>query len=259
MSNKEYDSSSAYQSAESTEVLEEQEEKYVNNDGDILADIREVIEQMRAKDPLLTGESTLSRDRESEMGVYEQAILDLMPTKRKRRWKQRVSGILFYLVLIAVVAGVFNFMDRKGGGPKTLFGYSVLHILTESMQSEIPKGSLVLIRMIDPNTVKIGDDITYMVSDDTSITHKVIGIYENHEDSGMRFFETMGVDNDAPDKELVAASNVLGKVVGHVPHVGRITSFVSGNALMLFVILVGMGGLIYAILLTLRWLFRPQT
>jgi signal peptidase len=115
------------------------------------------------------------------------------------------------------------------------------------MQSVIPKGSLVITRQIDPSSIQIGDDITYMLNERSSITHRVVGITENYENSGSYGFETKGVDNENPDENIVYAKNVVGKVIFHVPNVGSILLAISENWML--VVLPFCGLLILASLL----------
>jgi len=138
--------------------------------------------------------------------------------KPKGKIRQMISAVLFYGFLSAVIASAF-IVSR--GDKKPIFGYSFMNVLTWSMQSEIPQGSLVLIKDIDLDSIEIGDDITFMKDSETSVTHRVIGITENFEDSGQRGFETQGIENDTPDFEIVLAVNVVGKVVAHIPKIGN--------------------------------------
>ncbi|MFQ9798525.1 MAG: signal peptidase I [Clostridia bacterium] len=117
---------------------------------------------------------------------------------------------MFYLVLIAVVVGVL-FISGKESGPKSFAGYSAFTVLSGSMESEIPKGSLVVTKQVDPSELQIGDDITYLSNPTTTITHRIVGITENYADTGQRAFTTQGVMNSAPDKQPVPAANVVGR------------------------------------------------
>ena len=112
-------------------------------------------------------------------------------------------------------------------------------VLTESMQSEIPKGSLVIAKQVDPNTLQIGDDITYMANQTTSVTHRIVGINENYENTGQRAFQTQGIMNDQPDSQPVPAVNVVGKVVFHSETLGVVASFIGSYwPLLLFALAV---------------------
>ena len=93
------------------------------------------------------------------------------------------------------------------------------------MQAEIPKGSLVIAQQVDPKTLQIGDDITFMANPTTTVTHRIIGIIEDYEDTGQRAFQTQGIMNDEPDAQPVPAVNVVGKVIFHSEVLGQIAGF----------------------------------
>jgi len=137
-----------------------------------------------------------------------------------------ISAVLFYGLLVCLVGGAF-LVSR--GEKKPIFGYSFMNVMTWSMESAIPQGSMVIIRQVDPATIQIGDDITYTKDAETSVTHRVIGITENFEGSGERGFETQGVDNDTPDFAIVPAVHVAGMVKAHIPKVGNWLEWLRGN------------------------------
>ena len=146
--------------------------------------------------------------------------------KQKKKKKSFWGDLLFYGVLIALIIGVAVLAKGSAQGPRSFAGFTAQTVLTSSMESVIPKGSLVISRYTDPNTLQIGDDITFMASETTTISHRIIGIVENYADTGQRAFQTQGVMNAAPDSELVPAVNVVGKVVFHSYVLGRAVDFV---------------------------------
>lgn len=160
------------------------------------------------------------------------------PAPRESKVGAFIGNVLFYGVMLALVVGVFVLRSGSGGAPVSFAGYTAQIVLTSSMEEVIPKGSLVISKQVDPSTLQIGDDITYLVSQTTTITHRIIGITERYEDTGQRVFQTQGVMNDAPDKELVPAGNVIGKVVFHSMALGQAANFVSNNWPILIFLLV---------------------
>ena len=158
---------------------------------------------------------------------------------KKGRAGKIIGEVVFYgLLLLLIVAALFV-RTTSDGAPKSLAGYSGMIVLTESMQSEIPKGSLVIAQQVDPETLQIGDDITYMANQTTSVTHRIVGIIENYEGTGQRAFQTQGIMNSEPDKQMVPAANVVGKVVFHSETLGVVASFISSCwPLLLFALAV---------------------
>lgn len=155
--------------------------------------------------------------------------------------------VVFYVALIVLVLGVLFVKSGSGGAPVSIAGFSIHTVLTGSMQDEIPQGSLVLARQVDPAALQIGDDITYMKDETNTVTHRIVGIIENFEDTGQRAFETQGIMNKAPDKLPVPAANVVGKIVFHNYPLGVAMSFLSQHwhLLLLFLLLfIGLFGAI---------------
>ena len=147
--------------------------------------------------------------------------------------------ILFYSMLVLLVLSAFFIRSNSNGKPNSIAGFSAFTVLTSSMESEIPKGSLVITQSVDPNTLKIGDDITYMSGPTSTITHRIIGITENYLDTGQRGFETKGIMNAEPDKEIVPSANVVGKVIFHNKFLGDVSTYITKNwPIVIFVFVV---------------------
>ena len=158
---------------------------------------------------------------------------------KKGRAGKIIGEVVFYGLLLLLIAAVLFIRTTSDGAPKSLAGYSGMIVLTESMQSEIPKGSLVIAKTVEPETLQIGDDITYMANQTTSVTHRIIGIIENYEGTGQRAFQTQGIMNAQPDSQPVPAVNVVGKVVFHSEILGNIASLIGSYwPLLLFALAV---------------------
>lgn len=159
--------------------------------------------------------------------------------KRQKKKKSFWGDLLFYGVLIALIIGVAVLAKGSAQGPRSFAGFTAQTVLTSSTESVIPKGSLVISRYTDPNTLQIGDDITFMTNETTTVTHRIIGITEKYGDTGQRAFQTQGVMNASPDSQLVPAANVVGKVVFHSLTAGKIAAFLESYwPLLLFFIIV---------------------
>ena len=149
----------------------------------------------------------------------------------KRIWESRTTGFLFYTALIVVVLVLFLSFSEDNGVPRSIFGFSMMTVLTPSMQDVIPKDSLVVTRHVDAAALEIGDDVTFLVNEKTTMTHRIVGIYENYMNTGARGFETQGTMNASPDREIVAAQNLVGKVVFHNLLLGKVMVFMKKYAL----------------------------
>ena len=166
---------------------------------------------------------------------------------KKGRAGKIIGECVFYGLLLLLLLGAVFVRTTSDGSPRSLAGYSGMIVLTDSMQSEIPKGSLVITKTVDPQSLQIGDDITYMANQTTSVTHRIVGITENYENTGQRAFQTQGIMNREPDKQTVPAINVVGKVVFHSEVLGTVASFIGQYWPLLLFILAVAFGLLYVL------------
>ena len=164
-----------------------------------------------------------------------------------------ISNAIFYLAIILILLTVLT-SGSDYGSPKTIFGFSYFTVMSGSMQNEIPKGSFILVKNVDPRALNVGDTVTYMRDRNTSITHKIVDIYENYGNSGARGFQTKGVNNANPDSDVVYEANIVGKVVFTLPVAGAVMLFLASNVYIVLIIF----GLCMIISFCLRGIFvRP--
>ena len=113
-----------------------------------------------------------------------------------------------------------NTFDRAD---RSLFGYKAFIVLTDSMaKTDFAAGDLVLVKEVDPDTLKPGDIISYISRDPQNngktVTHK---IRQRTTDAyGAPGFITYGTTTDINDDTVVTYPNVLGKYQGRIPKVG---------------------------------------
>ena len=124
--------------------------------------------------------------------INKEFLFELSPVKKNGDRKtvlKRASDVLFYVVIAFIIFATFAFGGKTYDGFH-LLGYSGYTVLSGSMQSEIPEGSLVITKNVDPYNIKTGDDITFVRSDSAIVTHRVVDIVEDYSGSGGRGFQT---------------------------------------------------------------------
>jgi len=173
---------------------------------------------------------------------------------QKRGLITSISDVLFSLAIVMILFVVL-FSGTESGMPKTIFNYSYFTVVSPSMQDEIPQGSFILVKSIDPHKLKVGDNITYMADRSISVTHKIIKIYENYDNSGVLGFQTKGVNNTNPDQDIVYEANIVGKVVFVLPIFGLVLSHLSENVFLVFIVF----GLCVLLSFLLRGIFTKPT
>ena len=137
---------------------------------------------------------------------------------------------VWLLVALAVCMMVFtvvsvNTFDRSD---RSLFGFKAFIVLSDSMsKTDFDAGDLVLVKEVDPATLKEGDIIAY-TSQNTSnygetVTHKIRSLTTDA--NGEPGFITYGTTTDTDDETVVTYPYVLGKYKTHIPKVGRFFMF----------------------------------
>ena len=173
----------------------------------------------------------------------------------RRIWRHPVVGALVYAMLAMTILVVVLFAGGEGSTPRNVFGFSAMRVLTESMQSELPRDSLIITRQVGAENYRIGDDISFFINQDTVVTHRIVGIYENHEGRGIRAFRTWGIENERHDHNVIPYYQVIGRVVFNSYPLGRAAMFVQANVLIVGAMLVMLMGLVAS----LRMAFRKKT
>ena len=187
-------------------------------------------------------------------GYYQGGQIQGDPPKLRRRiWNSPILGAFLYLFMALVVGMVF-LMNTGEGPPRNIAGFSGFTVLTSSMERYIPQGSFILTQVTDPGELEIGDDITFIIDQNTVVTHRIIDIEENFQGSGQRAFQTQGTENLIPDQDMVFPENIVGRVVFHNFTLGRTINFIQGNILMIGI----MGVLLIALSFTLRMMSKKN-
>lgn len=123
---------------------------------------------------------------------------------------RRIISALEWILLILSMAFLINiFVVTSKGKAVKLFGNSLLHVITGSMEPTISVEDYILVKETDVNTLETGDIIAFYSSDPTIkgmiVIHRIIDI----NDDGT--FKTMGDANPVPDDYPVEASSIVGK------------------------------------------------
>ncbi len=143
------------------------------------------------------------------------------PAKSLITWGSRILFAALVAGIVAVIA-VLLVIPRVTNG-------AALTVLTGSMTPEIPVGSVVVIRPVDPGTLKVGDVATYQAAPgkDVYITHRVARIDDS---TSPATFVFKGDANRGEDTDPVPAAAIRGKVWFHVPLLGAARDALQGTA-----------------------------
>lgn len=149
-------------------------------------------------------------------------------------WLCLVGGLVIVVTLIAA--------HMRGEVPR-LFGYSLINIVSGSMEPEIKQGDYILIEEVDPTEVGENDIICFYSTDPTIYgypnTHRVVEA--PYERDGEIYYVTQGDANLLPDKQPAQGSRLIGRYVTDLDALTSFLNFISGNMLLVIVLPLGLG------------------
>ena len=151
----------------------------------------------------------------------------MSPEKRHKGGKllPALCNLLGTLMLLAIIVGCSLVIVPQ------INGYSVFHVVSGSMAPEIPIGSLVYVKPIEPEVVQTGDIIAFQ-SGESVITHRVV---TNHLIE--REFTTKGDVNADDATERVDYRKLIGIVAYHYANLGELLMIFSTAIGKLYIVL----------------------
>ncbi|MBQ8663625.1 MAG: signal peptidase I [Eubacterium sp.] len=137
-------------------------------------------------------------------------------SKRTKIILKTISTLLVALVVVLalLLVGV-RFLNMQ-----------VFTVLSGSMEPTYKTGSLMYVKDVDPMELEDGDVITYILSENTIVTHRIVDVIPAGDGSEELFFQTKGDANNVVDGSLVYYKNVIGKPVFSIPGLGYLVNFI---------------------------------
>ena len=125
----------------------------------------------------------------------------------------KITRIILTIVLLIIF--IFVVVQRYSKGKINAFGYQAYTVATGSMEPQIKIGDVILIKEVDPATLKKGDVVTYEGSEGDLrgliLTHRIIELRKDEKDNKY-YYITKGDANEVEDPEI-SQDNLRGKVV----------------------------------------------
>lgn len=127
--------------------------------------------------------------------------------------KKLCGGVSFLLFVVLLALAALLFLPK-------LLGYQEMAVLSGSMEPKFPVGSIVYVKELPFEKLKTEDVITYRISGDTYVTHRITEILNEE-----RSVRTKGDANDNVDSSPVAETQIVGKAYFSVPLIGYISIY----------------------------------
>ena len=138
-----------------------------------------------------------------------------------------INSLAILLIVLSLFALLTVVMTPSGQVPQVM-GFSILQVLTGSMEPTIPEGSMLLIQKTAPETLQTGDIISFFSPDPTLDgalnTHRIQQVVTEEDTLS---FVTKGDANFLEDQQPVVAQQVVGKVIFISPLLGRFVRLIS--------------------------------
>lgn len=137
-----------------------------------------------------------------------------------RKLLKKITNIISIIALTLLVA-----LAILLGGTR-LIGWELFIVLSGSMEPAYHTGSVIFVKEVDPYLIEEGDVITFMLSETTIVTHRVVGVVPDEEDAAVVRFRTKGDANSVEDGTLVHYKSVIGSPVFTIPYLGYVVSYI---------------------------------
>ena len=129
----------------------------------------------------------------------------------EKKWYQKISNwvfiVLFVLLFPILIMNLWVIFQAKTNPDEvpSIFGYKPFIVLSGSMETEIYKGDLVIVKNILPETLQVNDIIAFRDAEDTVTTHRIIDIVNKE---GVNYFITKGDNNQNGQEKNMKVSKV---------------------------------------------------
>lgn len=107
-----------------------------------------------------------------------------------------------------------------------IFGVQVYGVLTGSMEPAYPTGSLIYVKKVDAEDLRVNDVITFSVSPNVIATHRIVELVPDEQNPSIIRYRTKGDANKDVDAALVSANNIIGKAMFAIPKMGYLANYI---------------------------------
>ena len=133
---------------------------------------------------------------------------------------KKTLNIISNVLLLLLVALALVLVGAR------LVGLRTYAVLSGSMEPTYHTGSVIYVKKIATEDIQAGTVITFMLDEDTVVTHRVVEVVPDEEDPTVVRFHTKGDANSAEDGGLVHYKNVIGTPVFTIPKLGYIANYI---------------------------------
>lgn len=162
---------------------------------------------------------------------------DIKSIKRRKDINTRIKKIIFIFLVIILYNVVLLYMSYidKFDTP-SFYIYKAYLISTESMEPELKKGDAIIIKKVSEDQLRVNDVVTFKINGEI-ITHRIVRIDDVNSE---KFYITKGDNNNVEDSDELRFSDIEGKQIIKIPHLGNIVAGLKNGIVIILVVLIAL-------------------
>ena len=159
-------------------------------------------------------------------------IDDIQKRKELHARIRKLVYIFLVIILYNIVLLYMSYIDKFD--TPSFYIYKSYVITTNSMEPELKKDDLVVIKKAKADNLKQGDIITFKQNGET-ITHRIVQI-DDIEDG--KLYITKGDNNNVQDEQGLRFDQIEGKLVIKIPQLGKMVASFKNGIIIVLVLLI---------------------
>lgn len=162
---------------------------------------------------------------------------DIESIKKRKDINTRIKKIIFIFLVIILYNVVLLYMSYidKFDTP-SFYIYKAYLISTESMEPELKKGDAIIIKKVAEDQLRVNDVVTFKINGEI-ITHRIVRIDDVNSE---KFYITKGDNNNVEDSDELRFSDIEGKQIIKIPHLGNIVAGLKNGIVIILVVLIAL-------------------
>lgn len=159
-------------------------------------------------------------------------IEDIQKRKELHARIRKLVYIFLVIILYNIVLLYMSYIDKFD--TPSFYIYKAYVITTNSMEPELKKDDVVVIKKAKADNLKQGDIVTFKQNGET-ITHRIVQI-DDIEDG--KLYITKGDNNNVQDEQGLRFDQIEGKLVIKIPQLGKMVASFKNGIIIVLVLLI---------------------
>ncbi|MCR5292062.1 MAG: signal peptidase I [Eubacterium sp.] len=223
--------------AEKVTSTPEFDSKETKSDDAPKTELNESTEQSDETDSVQVENDVTKQDStESDADTETKKVKKTKKKKKKSKFSKIISAIEWIILFACIGLFVYTFTCTARGKAVTIFGKSLLYVVTGSMEPTIHVGEYVIVQSVPVESLEYGDIIAFYTENEEIkgklVIHRIIEV----RDDGT--FIVMGDANPVPDEIPIKPENIIGKFERKSILFNWMASFTDPRKLLLLLVVI---------------------